>query len=224
MSCFFANSIRSGMRAISPSSRMISQITAAPFSPASFDRSTLPSVCPARTMTPPFWARRGKMCPGVTRSSGWASSATAARMVVARSAAEMPVVTPLRASMDTVKLVPNFEPLRRVIMGSCSASTSAGSRGRQIRPRPCVAMKLMISGVTCWAAMVRSPSFSRSSSSTRMIIRPLRISSMASSVLQMGMATSGYATPPRAGAAFWSLIRNAGYVPAVRQVPAVRHA
>ena len=40
---------------------------------------------------------------------GLASSAMAARMVVARSAAEMPVVTPWRASMDTVKAVPKPE-------------------------------------------------------------------------------------------------------------------
>ena len=43
------------------------------------------------TRTPPGSAMRGKICPGCTRSRGWASGATAARMVVARSAAEMPV-------------------------------------------------------------------------------------------------------------------------------------
>ena len=41
-------------------------------------------------------------------------------------------------------------------------------------------MKLMTSGVTFSAAMVRSPSFSRSSSSTTTTIRPCRMSSMAS--------------------------------------------
>src|SRR3954454_8633851 len=40
-------------------------------------------------------------------------------------------------------------------------------------------MKLMASGVTCSAARVRSPSFSRSSSSTTTTIRPARISSTA---------------------------------------------
>ena len=43
----------------------------------------------------------------------------------------------------------------------------------------CLAMKLMASGVTFSAARVRSPSFSRSSSSTTTIIRPARISSIA---------------------------------------------
>src|SRR5215831_8840307 len=50
---------------------------------------------------------------------------------------------------------------------------------RQISPRPYLAMKLMASGVTLSAARVRSPSFSRSSSSTTTIIRPARISSIA---------------------------------------------
>ena len=49
-------------------------------------------------------------------------------------------------------------------------------------PRPYFAMKLMASGVTAWAAIVRSPSFSRSTSSTRMTIRPAFISLMASLV------------------------------------------
>src|SRR6202020_2442684 len=43
---------------------------------------------------------------------------------------------------------------------------------RQISPRPYLAMKLIASGVTNSAASVRSPSFSRSSSSTTTIMRP----------------------------------------------------
>ena len=39
---------------------------------------------------------------------------------------------------------------------------------RQIRPRACLAMKLICSGVANWAGMMTSPSFSRSSASTRM--------------------------------------------------------
>src|SRR3972149_11291499 len=50
-------------------------------------------------------------------------------------------------------------------------------------PRPKWAMKLICSGVIFSAATVRSPSFSRSSSSTTMIIRPWRISSTASSMV-----------------------------------------
>ena len=40
-------------------------------------------------------------------------------------------------------------------------------------PRPCVIMKLTISGVTFSAAQMKSPSFSRSSASTTMTTRPL---------------------------------------------------
>src|SRR3990172_1391205 len=43
-------------------------------------------------------------------------------------------------------------------------------------------MKLTASDVTCSAAIIRSPSFSRSSSSTRITIFPARISSRASSI------------------------------------------
>src|SRR5215211_512712 len=43
-------------------------------------------------------------------------------------------------------------------------------------------MKLMASGVMRCAAMVRSPSFSRSSSSTTMIISPVRMALIASSM------------------------------------------
>ena len=93
------------MRAMEPSSFMISQITPAGFNPASLARSTDPSVCPVLTSTPPVRARSGNICPGLTRSSGLASSATAVLTVCALSAAEMPVVTPLFASMETVKAV-----------------------------------------------------------------------------------------------------------------------
>src|SRR6185295_17154928 len=55
--------------------------------------------------------------------------------------------------------------------------------GTQINPRPCLAMKLIAVGVTCCAAMMRSPSFSRSASSTTMTILPLRISAMTDSML-----------------------------------------
>ena len=52
-------------------------------------------------------------------------------------------------------------------------------------------MKLMASGVTCSAAIVRSPSFSRSSSSTTTIIPPARIAAMASSIDENGLRRTG---------------------------------
>jgi len=168
-----------------PSSRMISQMTPAGASPASRARSTAPSVCPARTSTPPRRARSGKTWPGVTMSVGAASGRIAVRIVVARSIAEMPRPMPLRASIDTVNAVPSGARFSVTIMGSPSWSQRFSVSERQMSPRPCVAMKLTCSGVTRSAATQRSPSFSRSSSSMRMIIRPARISSSASSIPTM---------------------------------------
>ena len=60
----------------------------------------------------------------------------AVRTVVARSAAEIPVVTPLRASMETVKAVPKELVFSCTIIGMCSSSRRCPVRGRQISPRP----------------------------------------------------------------------------------------
>src|SRR2546426_3283129 len=54
--------------------------------------------------------------------------------------------------------------------------------GMQTRPRPCLARKLIFSAVTNSAAKTRSPSFSRSSSSTRMTMLPARIAEMISAI------------------------------------------
>ena len=170
--CCWANTSRSGSRAIVPSSFMISQITEAGESPAIADRSQPASVWPARISTPPSCACSGKMWPGCTRSAGVASRATAACTVRARSAAEMPVVTPTAASIDTVNAVPCWAPFFSAMGGSCSRSQRSRVSVRQISPRPKRAMKLMVSAVTWSAATTRSPSFSRSSSSTRMTMRP----------------------------------------------------
>ena len=67
--CSWAKATRSGIRAISPSSLMISQITPAGVRPAMRLMSTAASVWPARTRTPPSRATSGKMCPGETMSS-----------------------------------------------------------------------------------------------------------------------------------------------------------
>ncbi len=122
---------------------MISQMTPAGFSPARREISTAASVWPARTSTPPSRASSGKMWPGLTislaRTCGLAATAT----VCARSAAEMPVVMPSRASIDTVKAVEWRLALCRAIGGRPSRATCAESSARQISPRPCLAMKLI---------------------------------------------------------------------------------
>ena len=102
----------------------------------------------------------------------------------ARSWAEIPVETPSRASIETVNAVPKGVSFWSVIWRRPSSSQRSGVRQRQISPRPWVAMKLTASGVTNCAAIVRSPSFSRSSSSTTTTNLPARISSIASSMVE----------------------------------------
>ena len=84
--------------------------------------------------------------------------------------------------------------LRRPSAAGRARRSRSSVIGMQIRPRPCFAMKLMASGVIFSAAIVRSPSFSRSSSSTTMIILPSRIASIASSI---GAKTDLRLRPPR---------------------------
>src|SRR5262245_23355825 len=178
------------MRAIEPSSFMISQMTPAGVrAPARRARSTMPSVCPSRTSTPPSRARRGKTWPGETRSSGREPGSLATRIVRARSAALIPVVTPLAASTETVKAVPMREELRSTWGRRPSRSHTEPASGRQIRPRASLAMKLIAAGVACSASMARSPSFSREGSSTRMIMRPDSSSARISGIGLCGMGT-----------------------------------
>ena len=179
----WAKAINSGMRAMVPSSLMISQITAAGIRPHICAKSTPASVWPARTSTPPFCARKGKIWPGCTMSSALAAGDTAVWMVSARSAAEMPVEMPCAASIDTVKLVPYWAPFFCVIIGRPSRSTKSSFIGRQTKPRACLIIKLMASGVTNWAAIKRSPSFSRSSASVMITILPALMSARISGMV-----------------------------------------
>ena len=78
------------------------------------------------------------MWPGRARSSGSVFGSIAASTVRARSAAEMPVVTPLRASIGTQKAVPKRALFcsSRTISGMRSSSSRSPVIGRQTRPRP----------------------------------------------------------------------------------------
>ena len=102
----------------------------------------------------------------------------------------MPVVTPRRASTLTVNAVPSGASLCSVIGRRPRWSARSSVRQRQISPRAWVAMKLIASGVANCAAIVRSPSFSRSGSSTTTTIRPSRMSSIASSIVANGVVTA----------------------------------
>ena len=181
---FFAIFFNSGNLAILPSSFIISTSTPAGANPAKRAISIVASVCPQRRKTPPFFARKGKICPGLPRSSGLVSGFINAFTVLLLSLAEMPVVQPSPSrSILTVNAVSCSEVLS-VTMGLRSSSWQRSSvMGAQIKPRPCMLIKLITSGVTFSAAAIKSPSFSLSSSSTTIISLPFLISSMALSIL-----------------------------------------
>ena len=96
------------------------------------------------------------------------------------------MVTPSRASTEIVKAVSKGDSFLAAIRSSPSSAQRSPVSERQIRPRPWVAMKLIASGVANCAARVRSPSFSRFSSSQTTTMRPRRISSIASSIVANG--------------------------------------
>ena len=181
--CFFLNSTRSGMRAIAPSSLMISQIAAHGKSPASFARSTAASVCPARSKTTASRALSGLRCPGVTKSAAPAEGSAISLIVRALSAALMPVVMPEAASTVTVKAVPFASRLSRTMSSIPSSASRPLVVGTHKRPRASLIIVFTASGVIFSAATIMSPSFSRDSSSATMTILPAAKSAMQSSTL-----------------------------------------
>jgi hypothetical protein len=95
-----------------------------------------------------------------------------------------------RASTEIVYAVRSRSRLCGVISGMLSRSSSAPSIGTQTTPELCRIMNASSSGVALDAAKIRSPSFSRSSSSTTITARPARISSIACSIV------SSFSTSP----------------------------
>ena len=126
---------------------MISQITPDGLRPARRARSIAASVWPTRSSTPPRLAFSGNTWPGWTTSRGRDLGSIATWIVRARSCAEIPVVTPSRASIETVKAVSNGDSFFAAIRSSPSSSQRSDVSARQIRPRPSFAMKLIASGV-----------------------------------------------------------------------------
>src|SRR5947209_12869868 len=119
----------------------------------------------------------------MTMSSRPLSGSMATCIVCAWSWTLMPVVTPSRASIVTVKGVWCGVSFLAAISSRPRSSQRSGVSARQIQPPAWRVMKLMSSAVTNCAAMTRSPSFSRSSSSTTTTILPAAMSSSASSMV-----------------------------------------
>src|SRR4051795_10939981 len=103
----------------------------------------------------------------------------------------MPVVTPSRASIVTVNGVSCALSFLAAMSSRSSSSQRSGGSARQIQPPACRVMKLIASGVTNWAAITRSPSFSRSSSSTTTTILPAAMASSASSMVANSTSVRG---------------------------------
>src|SRR5439155_15590980 len=130
------------------------------------------------------------MWPGRLKSSGPVARSIKALMVAARSAAEMPVVVPVLASTETVKAVRWLSVLSATISGMRSSSRRAPTTGRQITPLVWRTMKAIPSGVIFSAAMIRSPSFSRSASSTTTTNSPRAMAATASSIGANGIGSA----------------------------------
>mmetsp|Transcript_34984 Transcript_34984/g.75752 ORF Transcript_34984/g.75752 Transcript_34984/m.75752 type:complete len:240 (-) Transcript_34984:355-1074(-) len=178
--CSLAKSKSWSRRIMVPSLLTSSQRTPAGKHPPSLARSTAASVCPARLSTPPSLHRSGKMCPGLLKSSGLDPGEASAWSVATLSAAEMPVLVPFFRSTETVNAVPMASLPFSTIWCRPSRSKSSPSMPTQMSPLVWFTMNAQDSLVIFSAAMMRSPSFSLSSSSSTTTNFPLAMSWMAS--------------------------------------------
>ena len=139
------------------------------------------SVWPERISTPPSLATSGKTWPGRTKSAAPELPLASARTVLVRSSAEMPVVSPWRTSTVTVKAVPSGASFAATIGSRRRRRASSADIGAQTMPEVCRMMNAIFSGVHIDAAMKRSPSFSRSSSSVTTTSSPRAKAAMTAS-------------------------------------------
>ena len=168
--------------AIVPLSFIISHITAEEPHLANFEISTEASVWPALTKTPPFFATIGNTCPGDTKFLGSTFLFIAFLIVMYLSWAEIPVVTPDFASIETVNAVWLLEILFGDIKDKFNLSACFWQRVKQIKPLPYLAIKFIDRGEAFAAGIIKSPSFSLFSSSTKTNIFPF-LASLIKSVI-----------------------------------------
>ena len=108
-------------------------------------------------------------------------------MVVMRSAADTPVLTPVRASIDTVNAVPYWLRLSSTIGRRPSDALFSAVRHRQTMPLHSRISMAMLACVSLSAATMRSASFSRSASSSTTTGTPSRAASSAAA-MRAGMS------------------------------------
>ena len=109
----------------------------------------------------------------------------------------MPVVIPSRASTEIVYAVRSLSLLCGVISGISSRSSMSAGIGTQITPLECRIVNAISSGVAFAAAKMRSPSFSRSSSSTTTTAFPSAMSAIARSTESSRTVTPSPSRPVR---------------------------
>jgi len=107
-------------------------------------------------------------------------------IVFARSYALMPVVMPSVASTETAKAVRWDSRFSGTIWEMPRRRSWCSTVGTQINPRAWRIIMLTASGVTLEAAITKSPSFSRFSSSVTITSLPAAMSARASSMLSNG--------------------------------------
>ena len=171
-----------------PSSFTISQSTPTSSRSARAHRSTPASVWPARLSTPPERARNGKTWPGRANSPRTRPESARAFTVIERSWAEIPVAVPSIRSTETVNAVRIDSVLWTTISGRSRSSARSSDIGAQITPLVWRIMNVIFSDVMASAATMRSPSFSRSSSSTTTRNSPRANALMASSIWANGIS------------------------------------
>ena len=130
---------------------MISQITASPLSPANLHKSTLPSVCPVLTSTPPSFAIKGNICPGRTSCAAFEMGFAKILIVSSLSPALIPV-SASTASTETVNAV-SYEDVFALTIGlSSNLFAVSFVTDTQIKPFAFVAIKFTFCGVLNAAA------------------------------------------------------------------------
>ena len=143
--CSLANTSKSSILAIVPSSFKISQITDTGASPHILHKSTVASVCPSLSRTPLSFAINGNICPGLVKSVATEFISANFLIVVSLSAIEIPVVVPSFASTDTVKAVHLASVFLAVIGSKFSLTAYSLDIGVQVNPLAYVAIRLILS-------------------------------------------------------------------------------
>ena len=93
-------------------------------------------------------------------------------IVFALSWAEIPVVIPFFASIETVNAVCILDRLTGDINGNFKLSICFFVNAKQIKPLPCIAMKFILFELLLEPGIIKSPSFSLFLSSTKINILP----------------------------------------------------